>query len=244
MANNGGPTKTIALESGSAAINHVTAASDCTGNDQTGKPWSTPCNIGAIGGATVPPTTSVLSPSKGATLSGSTLLGASASNATSVEFWLVGGSYGLSGHLIGTATPTYYGWLYTWNTTTVPNGSYYLLSEAFGNGGSAFSSGVSITVHNSPPTTSVLSPSKGATLSGSTLLGASASNATSVEFWLVGGSYGLSGHLIGTATPTYYGWLYTWNTTTVPNGSYHLLSEAFGTGGSAFSPGVSITVHN
>ena len=156
----------------------------------------------------------------------------------------MGGSYGLTGHLIGTATPTYYGWLYTWSTTTVPNGSYLLLSEAFGAGGSAFSSGVSITVNNSPPTTTVLSPSKGVTLSGSTLLGASASNATSVEFWLVGGSYGLSGHLIGTATPTYYGWLYTWSTTTVPNGSYLLLSEAFGTGGSAFSSGVSITVHN
>ena len=44
--------------------------------------------------------------------------------------------------------PTYYGWLYSWNTTTVPNGSYVLLSEAFGPGGSAFSTHVSITVTN------------------------------------------------------------------------------------------------
>ena len=95
--------------------------------------------------------------------------------------------------MLCTATPTYYGWLCSWNTTTVPNGSYVLVSEAFGAGGSAFSSGVSITVNNPPPTTSVLIPSNGATLSGSTTLDASASNATSVEFRLFGGSYGYNG---------------------------------------------------
>jgi hypothetical protein len=164
----------------------------------------------------------------------------------SVEFWLFGGSYGYSGHLVGTATPTYYGWLYSWNTTTVPNGSYALLSEAFGPGGSAFSSHVSITVNNAPlPTTSVVIPSNGATPSGTAAtLDATASNATSVEFRLFGGIYGYSGPVIGTGTLTLYGWLYSWDTTTVPNGSYALLSEAFGSGGSAFSPGVNITVTN
>jgi outer membrane protein assembly factor BamB len=194
-----------------------------------------------------PPTTTVIIPSNGATLSGTAAtLDATASNATSVEFWLFGGSYGYTGHLIGTATLTNYGWLYSWDTTTVPNGSYALLSEAFGSGGSAFSSHLSITVNNAPPpTTSVIIPSNGATLSGTAAtLDATASNATSVEFWLFGGSYGYAGHLIGTATPTYYGWLYSWDTTTVPNGSYALLSEAFGSGGSAFSSHLSMTVTN
>jgi hypothetical protein len=90
----------------------------------------------------------------------------------------------------------------------------------------------------------VLLPSKGATLSGSTTLDASASNATSVEFRLFGGSYGYNAPVLCTATLTYYGWVCSWNTTTVPNGSYVLLSEASGSGGSAFSPGVSITVAN
>ncbi len=40
---------------------------------------------------------------------------------------------------------------------------------------------------NPPPTTSILIPSNGAKLSGSTILDASASNATSVEFRLFGG---------------------------------------------------------
>jgi Bacterial Ig domain len=96
---------------------------------------------------TAPPTTSILFPSNGATVSGTTTLDASASNATSVEFWLAGGSYGY-GKMIGTATFTAYGWVYSWNTTPVPNGSYALFSEALGPGGSAFSSHLSITVKN------------------------------------------------------------------------------------------------
>ena len=67
-------------------------------------------------------------PSNGATLSGTAAtLDASASNAIILELWLFGGSYGYSGHLVGTATLTYYGWVYSWNTTTVPNGSYTLI---------------------------------------------------------------------------------------------------------------------
>jgi hypothetical protein len=93
------------------------------------------------------PTTSVLIPSDGATLSGSSAtLDAAATNATSVQFLLFGSGYW--GYVIGTATPTYYGWLYSWNTKTVPNGSYVLLSEASNAGGSALSSNVNITVLN------------------------------------------------------------------------------------------------
>jgi hypothetical protein len=102
---------------------------------------------------------------------------------------------------------------------------------------------VNITVNN-PPTTSVLIPSNGATVSGSTLLDASASNATSVAFQLFGGIYGFYGPVVCTATPTYYGWLCSWNTKNVPNGSYLLSSRAFNSVGSAYSSGVHITVSN
>ena len=188
------------------------------------------------------PTTSVLVPSSGATLSGSRHTGCNASNASSVEFVLSGGSY--SNHIIGTATASQYGWLYSWDTTTVPNGAYTLRSEAFNSTGSAFSSGVNITVNKPPPpTTSILVPSNGASLSGTgASLDAPASNATRVEFLLFGGGYW--GKVIGPATPTIYGWLFSWNTTSVANGSYLLLSEAFKSTSSAFSPDVSITVTN
>ena len=97
---------------------------------------------------------------------------------------------------------------------------------------------------NNPPTTSILIPSNGATLSGSTYLDASASNATSVKFLLFGGIYGYSAPVVCTATATIFGWLCAWNTTTVPNGSYVLLAEAFNSAGSTFSSGVSVTVDN
>jgi hypothetical protein len=192
----------------------------------------------------LPPTTSVVIPSNGATLSGSTYLDASASNATSVKFLLFGGTYGYAAPVVCTATPTAYGWLCAWNTTTVPNGSYALVSEASNSAGNTFSKGVSISVTNPLPTTSIFIPSKGATLSGSTWLDAPASNATSVKFLLFGGTYGYAAPVVCTATPTAYGWLCAWNTTTVPNGSYALVSEAFNWGGSAFSSGVSINVDN
>jgi hypothetical protein len=190
------------------------------------------------------PTTSVLIPANGATLSGSTYLDASASNATSVEFLLSGGTYGYSAPVICTATPTLYGWLCRWNTSTVPNGSYVLVSEAFNSSGSAFSSGVNITVKNPLPTTSVLIPRNGAKLSGFTLLDATARIASSVEFRLFGGIYGYDGPVICTALRTIFGWLCVWNTRTVPDGSYVMLSEASNTAGSALSSGVSITVNN
>ncbi len=127
----------------------------------------------------------------------------------------------------------------------MPNGAYSLQSVATdADGNTDTSTPISITVNNPPPTTSVLVPSKGAMLLGSTALDASASNATSIAFVLFGGSYRYNGQLLCTATLTYYGWLCSWNTTTVPDGSYVLVSVASGGGGSTFNAGVSVTVDN
>ncbi len=95
---------------------------------------------------------------------------------------------------------------------------------------------------DNPPTTSIIIPSNGAKLSKTASLDATASNATSVRFLLFGGSY--FGLVLGTATPTFFGWLYSWNTKTVPNGSYALFSQAFNAGGSAVSAPTNITVKN
>ena len=154
------------------------------------------------------PSTSVLVPSSGATLSGSTYLDASASNATNVEFMLFGGTYGYGGQVVCTATLTYYGWLCSWNTSFVPNGSYALVSYAFGAGGSAFSSGVSVTVNDPPrPSTTVLVPASGATLdtAQNEVFDASASPGVakvSIELTLGGDTT-----VTFTATPTFYGWI-------------------------------------
>jgi hypothetical protein len=104
----------------------------------------------AYGLETVPPTTSILIPSNGATLSGTAILDASAADnvkVSRVEFRLTGGDF--NNALIGVATSTYYGWIAQWETTSVPNGAYTLNSVAFDPANnSGRSADVSITVQN------------------------------------------------------------------------------------------------
>lgn len=137
------------------------------------------------------PTTSLLVPSSAASVSRrSSVLDASTSPYLSTVTYRPSGN-GLIFQAIASSTPTAYDWLATWDTTTVPNGTYSLVSDAaYLNGVDNFSLPISITVNNPLPTTSILIPSKTTTLSGSTYLDAAASNATSVEFLLFGGSYG------------------------------------------------------
>jgi hypothetical protein len=103
-----------------------------------------------------------------------------------------------------------------------------------------------------PLQTQVLVPSNGSSLSGTTVLDASASpgySVTGVQFELSGG--GISDQVVGTATPTLYGWIAQWDTTTVANGTYTLQSVATMSEEdpivynlSVTSPGVTITVNN
>ena len=82
-----------------------------------------------------------------------------------VSFEVTGGA--LTDQVVATATPTYYGWLAQWNTTTVPNGTYSLQSVATDSiGETTSSSPITVAVNNPPPTTTVLIPSNGATQSG------------------------------------------------------------------------------
>ncbi len=195
-----------------------------------------------------PPTTSVLVPSNGASLTGNQWLDASAfdyGTLTKVEFRLTGGT--LNKALIATGTATYYGWLAFWSSTNVPNGTYTLQSVAYDAGGlSTYSAGVTVNVDNPLPTTSVLLPSAGANLSGNQWLDAGASGnvaVNKVEFRITGGA--LNDVLVATGTPTYYGWLAGWNTTTVPNGTYTLESVAYDASGNVGrSGGITITIAN
>jgi hypothetical protein len=102
---------------------------------------------------------------------------------------------------------------------------------------------VSITVNNPAPTTSVVIPSNGATLSGGNYLDANASaGTTQVQFEISGN--GLTNDVIDTAGQTGYGWIGAWDTTTVPNGTYTLQSVGTDSGGTVTSAPITITVSN
>ena len=201
------------------------------------------------------PTTAVVVPATGASVSGTNVgLDASATAASGatiakVQFELTGGT--LTKSVIATAAPTIYGYVATWNSTGVPSGTYTLSSVATDSlGSSTTSTGVSITVDNvAAPTTAVVVPATGASVSGTNVgLDASATAASGatiakVQFELTGGT--LTKSVIATAAPTIYGYVATWNSTGVPSGTYTLSSVATDSlGSSTTSTGVSITVDN
>lgn len=177
--------------------------------------------------------------------------GASA-GVTEVQFALTGGS--LTRSAIATASPTYYGWIAEWNSTTVADGSYTLQSVATEGSTSATSPGISITVSNGAPSVSIVLPSSGATLTGSQCLDALASpGLTSVGFAAVTGTPGVCPEgpgpggfcSAGDATPTEYGWLTDWDTTAVPNGGFDLIASAsYPNGASSISSWIGIAVAN
>ena len=197
-----------------------------------------------------PPASQMLIPSNGATESGAAaLLDAANGPNDTVDFFSITSSSGQAEDGVE-ATLTPYGWLGQWNTESVPNGMYTIASVAiYPSGQEASSAPVTVTVNNPLPTTAVLVPSAGASVSGTAAaLDASVSGESGgVTFELTGGS--LSDSVIATATPTEIGWLAQWNSTTVPDGNYSLqsvdtLTYQDGTVVTVMSPAVSITVSN
>ena len=119
---------------------------------------------GAVAGAQAP-STYVGIPASGSTVSGTAqVLDAAASpGVTLVQYEITGGT--LNDSVIATVSPTIFGWVAKWNTTTVSNGTYALQSVASGSAvGSGTSVPVSITVNNPPPPTAVVFPASGSTL--------------------------------------------------------------------------------
>jgi hypothetical protein len=101
-------------------------------------------------------------------------------------------------------------------------------------------------VDPSNPVTYVAIPVSGAVLAGSRLLSATASDylgVARVDFEVTG--QGLVNQVVSHAQSYPYGWLGSWQTTTVPNGRYTLVSVAVASSGrTARSQGVDVVVEN
>jgi hypothetical protein len=159
--------------------------------------------------------TFVTIPSNDATVSGiSQILDAGASSGvTQLQYEITGGT--LTDSIVATGTPTIYGWLAKWNTTTLANGTYNLQSVATSNGASGTSAPVTITVNNPPPSTSVIIPTSGATMDttkGVVWDAVASPGVTSVSF--VSTANGVTG--TNAAIPTIYGWVYIVSTPSQP----------------------------
>ena len=187
---------------------------------------------------TVAPSATIIEPSDGATVSGVVPVNATAGDdvgVTNVEL-LVDGVVRASD-----ATAPYG---FSWNSTSVGNGNHTLVaraSDAAGNTG--LSPPVDVDVANipdtTPPTAAIAAPSDGATVSGVVPVEASAGDdvgVTNVELLVDG---------VVRASDADAPYAFSWNSTSVANGSHALVARAYdGAGNTGLSPAVNVMVAN
>ncbi len=185
------------------------------------------------------PVVSLTAPANNASVSGTTTISANASDnvgVTKVEFYN-------NGALLYATNVSPFN--YSWNTTSVANGSYSLVAKAYDNTGNQTQSGTILVTVNNPvadtvaPTASVTAPAASATVSGIVAVSAAASDnvgVSRVEFYI-------NSVLVSTDSASPYS--YSWNSTSAANGSSTLRAIAYdAAGNSGQSATVTVTVNN
>lgn len=185
------------------------------------------------------PTVAISSPSAGTTVSGTTSVSASATDnvgVSKVEFYV---------NNVLQATDTTSPYNFSWNTSSLTNGSYNLTAKGYDAAGNmAQSSSVSVTVNNpvadlTAPSVAISSPTAAATVSGTVTVNATASDnvgVTKVEFYI-------NNTLQATDTASPY--TFSWNTTTSVNGTYSIIVNAYDAAGNVGqSSAATVTVNN
>jgi hypothetical protein len=194
------------------------------------------CTIDNSGPAdTEPPTVSITAPSNGATVSGTISITATASDnvgVTKVSCRIDSGSW-----MDDTTSP--YSW--TWDTTSVSDGSHTITCRAYDAAGNYADDSVTVTVDNgdtTPPTVTITAPSNGATVSGTVDITASASDNVGVDYVqcrIDSGSW-----VDDTSSP--YSW--TWDTTGESDGSHTITCRAWDAAGNYADDQITVTVDN
>jgi thermitase len=185
---------------------------------------------------TTAPTVSIASPT-GGTVAGNVAVTVNASDnvgVTRVDLRVNG---------VTVASDTASPYQFTWNSTTLPNGSVSLTAVAVDAAGNAGTSApVSVLVSNAttdttPPTVAITSPTSG-TVSGSVPVSVTASDNVGVTRV----DLRVNGTVIASSNVAPYA--FTWNTTTVANGTVTLDAVAYDAAGHSTINAVSITVNN
>jgi hypothetical protein len=184
----------------------------------------------------VPPTVSLRSPTTNMTLSGTVAVSADASDnvgVTKVEYYV-------NGVLLATDTATPY--VYSWNTSSLAAGSYTLMAKAYdaaGNVGQSPNVVVSVVKDATAPTVSLTAPANNATVNGTVLVTASASDNVGLS-WV---EFYRNGVLLSVTNLAPYS--YSWNSASVTDGSYTLTAKAYDAAGNVGqSSNVVVTVSN
>jgi Big-like domain-containing protein/calcineurin-like phosphoesterase family protein len=213
--------------------------------DLAGRVFSTPVvtftvQNGTPPADTSPPTVSLAAPTAGSVVAGDATLSATAADdvgVTAVDFLVDGAAVA---HV--TAPP----WSAVWPSSTVTDGSHDLAARAFDAAGHATTSDpVTVTVDNAPPSdttppmVSLVSPTVGSILTGTTGLGAVATD----DVGVTGVDFLVDGAVVAHASSP--PWTAMWDSTTVGDGRHAIAARAFDAAGhSATSGAVEVAVQN
>jgi hypothetical protein len=211
-------------------------------------------SIVQVGGSTS--AVKITAPTKGASLSGMVSIVTQVSSAVS---WL---NIYIDGNYFASSPP----YTFSWNSTTVPNGPHTISTRAFNSSGAQIGNDlVTVTVSNGGPTPTptptstptstptgtptptptatptptgavkITAPANGASVSGTVSILTQVSSAvTWINIYIDGGYF--------TSSPPY---TFSWNSTTVPNGSHTISTRAFNSSGTQLgTDSISVSVAN
>jgi hypothetical protein len=181
------------------------------------------------------PTVAITAPANGATISGTTTVTASASDNVAVQSV----AFVVDGVTVSTDTTSPYS--FSAATSGLSDGTHTLSAVARDTAGNSRTSAtVTVTVDNNAPSVSVGSPANGATVSGTTTVTAAATDSVgvqSVQFRVDGANVGAA----DTTSP----YSFSWNTTSVSDGTHRLSAVARDAAGNTrTSSDVTVTVDN
>jgi Bacterial Ig domain len=209
-----------------------------TATDTVGQTASDSNGVTVDNDANAPPTVTLTAPAEGATVSGTVLVQASATDDVGVTQV----AFSVDGTSIGTDTDGADGWSASWDTTGVAEGAHTVTAAATDTVGQTASDSTGVTVDNvdAPPTVTLTAPAEGARVAGTVLAQATASDdngVTQVQF-------SLDGNPIGTDTHGADGWSVSWDTTTAADGAHTLTATARDTSEQTTSDSNGVTVDN